>query len=38
MTLSTVRSIKQNPADGSLMLEVDGGKSIALSEVKRVGS
>jgi flagellar basal-body rod modification protein FlgD len=38
MTLSTVRSIKQNPADGTLMLEVDGGKSIALSEVKRVGS
>ena len=37
MTLSTVRSITQNATDGSLTLEVDGGKSIALSAVQRVG-
>jgi flagellar basal-body rod modification protein FlgD len=37
LTLSTVRSITQNAADGSLTLEVDGGKSIALSAVQRVG-
>jgi flagellar basal-body rod modification protein FlgD len=37
MTLSTVRSITQNANDGSLTLEVDGGKSIALSAVQRVG-
>ncbi len=37
MTLSTVRSITQNATDGSRTLEVDGGKSIALSAVQRVG-
>lgn len=37
-TLSTVRSIKTNPADGSVSLEVDGGKSILLTNVQRVGS
>ena len=35
--LSTVRSIVTNPSDGSVSVEVDGGKSILLSQVKRVG-
>ena len=35
--LSTVRSIVTNPSDGSVSVEVDGGKSILLSKVKRVG-
>ena len=37
-TLSTVRAISSNPADGSVSVEVDGGKTILLSDVKRVGS
>ena len=35
--LSTVKSIVTNPTDGSVSVEVDGGKSILLSDVKRVG-
>ena len=37
-TLSTVRAISTNPADGSVSVEVDGGKSMLLTDVKRVGS
>ena len=36
-TLSTVRAIASNPADGSVSVEVDGGRSILLTDVKRVG-
>ena len=36
-TLSTVRAIATNPADGSVSVEVDGGKTLLLSDVKRVG-
>jgi flagellar basal-body rod modification protein FlgD len=36
-TLATVKSIVTNPADGSVSLEVDGGKTLLLSDVKRVG-
>jgi flagellar basal-body rod modification protein FlgD len=36
-TLSTVRSIATNPADGSVSVEVDGGKTVLLTDVKRVG-
>jgi flagellar basal-body rod modification protein FlgD len=36
-TLSTVRSIATNPADGSVSVEVDGGKTLLLTDVKRVG-
>ena len=36
-TLSTVRAISTNPADGSVSVEVDGGKSMLLTDVKRVG-
>jgi len=36
-TLSTVRAIATNPADGSVSVEVDGGKSMLLTDVKRVG-
>lgn len=35
--LSTVKSIVTNPADGSVSVEVDGGKTILLTDVKRVG-
>ena len=35
--LSTVRAIMTNPTDGSVSVEVDGGKTLLLSEVKRVG-
>jgi flagellar basal-body rod modification protein FlgD len=37
-TLSTVRAISSNPADGSVSVEVDGGKTMLLTDVKRVGS
>ena len=37
-TLATVRSISQVDAASPLMLQVDGGRSVALSDVKRVGS
>lgn len=36
-TLSTVRAISTNPADGSVRVEVDGGKTMQLTDVKRVG-
>jgi flagellar basal-body rod modification protein FlgD len=36
-TLSTVRAIATNPADGSVSVEVDGGKTLLLRDVKRVG-
>jgi flagellar basal-body rod modification protein FlgD len=36
-TLSTVRAISTNPADGSVSVEVDGGRSMLLTDVKRVG-
>ena len=35
--LSTVRSIVTNPSDGSVSVEVDGGKVVLLTDVKRVG-
>ena len=36
-TLSTVRAISTSPADGSVSVEVDGGKTMLLTDVKRVG-
>ena len=37
-TLATVRSVSSaSTTDGTLLLEVDGGKSISLADVKRVG-
>ena len=36
-TLSTVRAISTNPGDGSVSVEVDGGKTMLLNDVKRVG-
>jgi flagellar basal-body rod modification protein FlgD len=36
-TLSTVRAIATNPADGSVNVEVDGGRTMLLSDVRRVG-
>ena len=37
-TLATVRSVSSaGTTDGTLLLEVDGGKSISLADVKRVG-
>jgi flagellar basal-body rod modification protein FlgD len=36
-TLSTVRAITTNPANGNVSVEVDGGKSMLLTDVKRVG-
>jgi flagellar basal-body rod modification protein FlgD len=35
--LTTVKSIVTNPSDGSVSVEVDGGKVILLTDVKRVG-
>jgi flagellar basal-body rod modification protein FlgD len=32
-----VRAISTNPGDGSVSVEVDGGKTLLLSDVKRVG-
>lgn len=37
-TLSTVRAIATNPSDGSVSIEVDGGRSVLLTDVKRIGS
>ncbi len=37
-TLATVRSISQADAKSPLMLQVDGGLSVALTDVKRVGN
>ncbi|WP_416545075.1 flagellar hook assembly protein FlgD [Limnohabitans sp. DCL3] len=36
-TLSTVRAIATNPGDGSVSVEVDGGKTMLLKDVQRVG-
>jgi flagellar basal-body rod modification protein FlgD len=36
-TLSTVRAISTNPGDGSVSVEIDGGKTMLLTDVKRVG-
>jgi len=36
-TLSTVRAISSNPTDSSVSVEVDGGKTMLLTDVKRVG-
>lgn len=36
-TLSTVRAIATNPADGSVNVEVDGGQTMLLTDVRRVG-
>jgi len=36
-TLSTVRAIATNPSDGSVSVEVDGGKTMLLKDVQRVG-
>ena len=36
-TLSTVRAISSNQSDGSVSVEVDGGKTLLLTDVKRVG-
>ena len=36
-TLATVRSVSSNPADGSVSLELEGGKTVLLSTVQRVG-
>jgi flagellar basal-body rod modification protein FlgD len=35
--LSTVRAIATNPADGSVSVEVDGSKTVLLTDIKRVG-
>jgi flagellar basal-body rod modification protein FlgD len=37
-TLATVRSVSQADAASPLMLQVDGGLSVALSDVKRIGN
>jgi len=38
-TYATVRSVaSSSTGDGTLLLEVDGGKTINLANVKRVGS
>lgn len=36
-TLATVRSVSSNPGDGSVSVELEGGKSLPLSSVQRVG-
>jgi flagellar basal-body rod modification protein FlgD len=36
-TLATVQSVVTNPGDGSVSLELEGGKSVLMSNVKRVG-
>ena len=36
-TLSTIRAIQTNPGDGSVSLEVDGGQSVLLKNVQRIG-
>jgi flagellar basal-body rod modification protein FlgD len=36
-TMATVRSVSNNPADGSVTLEIEGGKTVSLSSVQRVG-
>jgi flagellar basal-body rod modification protein FlgD len=36
-TLATVRAVSTNPANGSVSVEIEGGKSMLLSDIKRVG-
>ena len=36
-TMSTVRSISTNPGDGEVSLQVDGGQSVLMSKVQRIG-
>jgi flagellar basal-body rod modification protein FlgD len=36
-TLATVKSVASNPADGSVSLELEGGNTVLLSTVQRVG-
>lgn len=36
-TLATVRSVSSRPGDGSVTLELEGGKTLLLSNVQRVG-
>lgn len=36
-TLATVRSISSSPSDGSVSVELEGGKSVPLSSVQRIG-
>lgn len=36
-TLSTVRSVNNNAADGAITLELEGGRTVLLSAVQRVG-
>jgi flagellar basal-body rod modification protein FlgD len=36
-TMATVRSVSNNPSDGSVTLEIEGGKTVSLSSVQRVG-
>jgi flagellar basal-body rod modification protein FlgD len=36
-TMSTVRSVVSSASDGALSLELDGGKSVLLSDIKRFG-
>lgn len=36
-TLSTVRGVFSNNDDGALSVEVDGGKKVLLSEIRRIG-
>ncbi len=35
-TMATIRAISTNPADGSVSLQIDGGKSILMSDVSRI--
>jgi flagellar basal-body rod modification protein FlgD len=35
-TMATIRSISTNPTDGSVSLQLDGGKSILMSDVSRI--
>jgi len=35
--MTLVRSISSNPADGNITLEVEGGRSVLLSDVKNIG-
>lgn len=37
-TLATVRSVATNASDGSVSVEVDGGKTVLLKDIQRVGS
>jgi len=36
-TMTQIKSISTNPADGSVSLEVEGGKTVLLSNVQRIG-